>query len=297
MTTGSARVDRALDAARDLLADHHAHAAADEAVFHRRDDRRRCRRCVPDADDHRVLHAGRSRSLAFEPRLVRLGVGERRADRSRRGPRRARSSSPSNSIRSRSVALRRKWCAHFGQTFRLVGEILVVDDLRAAGTLHPQPFGHPARLFLRRRRDRLARLLEPRHSGSLTELSAWQSCNRAVLALQPTSSAARSSACPGPSSRICLIRSSSASSLASEIELRGLDDEQRRGGVVEEEVVVRLVQLAQVVVVGLRARPLRRPCARLRSAAQQHVGRRLQVDARDRAAARRARAARRAAGR
>ena len=29
-------------------------------------------------------------------------------------------------------------------------EILVVDDLRAAGTLDPQPFGHPARLFLGR---------------------------------------------------------------------------------------------------------------------------------------------------
>ena len=34
------------------------------------------------------------------------------------------------------------------------------------------------------------------------------------------------------------------------IELRRLDDEQRRDGVVEEEVLVGLVQLAQVVLVG-----------------------------------------------
>src|SRR5438034_1263486 len=36
------------------------------------------------------------------------------------------------------------------------------------------------------------------------------------------------------------------------VELRCLDDEQRRAVVVKEEVVVRLVQLAHVVVVGLQ---------------------------------------------
>src|SRR5262249_16637174 len=49
------------------------------------------------------------------------------------------------------------------------GEILVVDRLLAAGTLDPQPFGHAARLLLRRRPDRLTVLLEPPHSDSLTE--------------------------------------------------------------------------------------------------------------------------------
>ena len=51
-------------------------------------------------------------------------------------------------MRSRSAASMRKWCAHFGQTLQVGGEILVVDDLRAAGTLDPQALGHPARLCL-----------------------------------------------------------------------------------------------------------------------------------------------------
>ena len=72
------------------------------------------------------------------------------------------SQSPSNSVRSRSAALSRKWCAHFGQTLQVGGEILVVDDLAAGRTLDPQPFGHAA---LVRRLDRLAGLLEPRHLG------------------------------------------------------------------------------------------------------------------------------------
>src|SRR6266545_851970 len=58
-----------------------------------------------------------------------------------------------------------------------------------------------------------------------------------------------------------------------QIELRGLDDEERRGVVVEEEVVVRLVQLADVVVAErgeFRVRPLA-----LAEAALQHVGGRL----------------------
>ena len=35
-----------------------------------------------------------------------------------------------------------------GADVQVGGEILVVDDLRAAGTLDPEPFGHAARLLL-----------------------------------------------------------------------------------------------------------------------------------------------------
>ena len=63
---------------------------------------------------------------AFSRALYGL-VSVNSAGRSRPGPRSCSVQSPSNSIRSRSAALMRKWCAHFGQTFRLVGEILVVD--------------------------------------------------------------------------------------------------------------------------------------------------------------------------
>ena len=77
---------------------------------------------------------------------------------------------------------------------------------------------------------------------------------------------------------ICRTRSSRASSLGLGIELRGFDHQQRRRGVVEEEVLVRLVQLAQVLGVGLRHVAARDRSARLRRRSQQHVGRRLQID-------------------
>ena len=63
-----------------------------------------------------------------------------------------------------------------------------------------------------------------------------------------------------------------------QVDLRRLDDEQRRGRVVEEEVLVGLVQLAEVVVGGDRARRGSGSLGALAQAAGQHVGRRLQVD-------------------
>ena len=68
------------------------------------------------------------------------------------------------------------------------------------------------------------------------------------------------------------------SSLMSVAELRGLDDEERRGVVVEEEVLVGLVELLEVLGIGLERRRLPDRRGRLRSATEQHVGRRLQID-------------------
>ena len=58
--TGSRAGDRALDRARDLLADDHAHAAADEAVLHRRDDALDAVDAAGGGDDG-VLQPGRLR--------------------------------------------------------------------------------------------------------------------------------------------------------------------------------------------------------------------------------------------
>src|SRR5204862_800016 len=51
-------------------------------------------------------------------------------------------------------------------------EILVVDDLRAVGTLDPQPFGHTTQLLFRPGDDRLAVFLEPRHWLRLSALGS-----------------------------------------------------------------------------------------------------------------------------
>src|SRR5438445_750026 len=61
------------------------------------------------------------------------------------------------------------------------------------------------------------------------------------------------------------------------VELRRLDDEQRRRVVVEKKMMVRLVQFAQVPVVGLQRDRFGIEAAAVH-APQQHVGRRLQVD-------------------
>ena len=91
--------------------------------------------------------------LAFEPRLVRFGVGELQRIGRDEALGRTPSRPPSNSIRSRSVALTRKWCAHFGTDVEVRREILVVDDLRAAGALDPEALGNAAGLLGRRPRS------------------------------------------------------------------------------------------------------------------------------------------------
>ena len=93
-------------------------------------------------------------------------------------------------------------------------EVLVVDQLGAAGTLDPEALGDSAGFFGRGRRDWLPGLLEPGHaSGALNEfkmqklkMRSRQKPGSAFLHFAPphlrtsdvTTSAARSTACPGP---------------------------------------------------------------------------------------------------
>ncbi len=70
-----APLQRHLDGARDLLAGHDAHAAADERVLHRRDHDVECRRAVPVATITASLSPVASMRLQ-QALAVRLGVGE-----------------------------------------------------------------------------------------------------------------------------------------------------------------------------------------------------------------------------
>ena len=174
----------------DLLAHHDAHAAADEARTPSPRRRPRCRRSGRRRRSRRP--AGRwllrSRPSAI---AVRLGVGEVQRVVRAQVRRRAR---PTARRRTASAAARaavsRKWWAHLVQTLQALDEVLGVDDRVALGTLDPQAFGHAAGLV--RRGNRLARLLEPGHRGSLTDSNAFSS-SRANATF-----AARSTASPCP---------------------------------------------------------------------------------------------------
>ena len=74
MITGWPTIVRHLDGARNLLARDHAHAAADEGVFHRRDHDLDAVE-LPGRDDHRVLQTGRFDG-GLEPLAIGPCVGE-----------------------------------------------------------------------------------------------------------------------------------------------------------------------------------------------------------------------------
>ena len=143
ITTGARIVDRALDAARDLLADDHAHAAADEPVLHRGDDGRDA---VDRAgrDDDRIFQPGGSMPAFSRALYGFVSVNASGSVETRPGSYSVHSSS--NSMRSRSVGVDAEVVRAFRTDVQVGGEILVVDDLRAAGTLDPESFGHPAGL-------------------------------------------------------------------------------------------------------------------------------------------------------
>ena len=155
--------ERALDASRDLLADDHAHAAADEAVLHRRHDGF-VPVDAPACDDDRVVHAGR-RDARLQARMVRLRIGELQ---------RIRRDEPAVVFDPRAVEQRAQPIegahaevkAALRADAQILREILVVEDLRAPCALDPQALGHPAWLCVGGV-DPLARLFEPGHMWRL----------------------------------------------------------------------------------------------------------------------------------
>ena len=182
--TGSRAVERPLDGARDLLADDHAHAAADEAVLHRRDDALDAADAAGRGDD-RVLAARCAR--CWSSSRCRYGLVSVNCSGSVDvRPASCSSHSPSNSDpqalgRGQPEVMRAlRADAEAGR------EILVVDDLRARRTLDPQPFGHPA--LVRPRLDRLAVFLEPGHRRRIHHnsrgvlASAEPGCGREAVA-------------------------------------------------------------------------------------------------------------------
>src|ERR1019366_8142500 len=161
---GGAFGDGALDGARDLLADDHTHAPADEAVFHRGDFGLDAVDGAGGGDD-RVLHAGRF-YRRLEARFVRLGVDELQGIGGYEilvvlDPRAVVEQETQALGRADAVVVRA-----FRADVQVRREVLVVNDLRAARTLDPEAFRDPAGLRLRRRCDRFAGLLEPDHRGS-----------------------------------------------------------------------------------------------------------------------------------
>ena len=133
---------------------------------------------LADADDHRVLLPGGFLRRG-EPRLVRLGVGElqrivRRQVR--------RNLLPPLIVEQRLQPLggaEAEVMRALAADVEVLDEILGVDDGVAFRTLHPQTFGNPAGLS--GRRNRLARLLEPRHIGQITVVQLTvSSCQLAV---------------------------------------------------------------------------------------------------------------------
>src|SRR5688572_5682732 len=63
----------------------------------------------------------------------------------------------------------------FGADADILLKVLVVDELRAIGTLDPEPLGHTARFFGRRRGHGLPGLLEPGHRPTLPQVKAQKS--------------------------------------------------------------------------------------------------------------------------
>jgi hypothetical protein len=164
ITTGSFPFERALDRPRDFFTDHDAHAAADEAVLHRRDDRAEPFNLAFGNDDG-VLEPGRF-FAGQQTCSIWLGVGElQRVGRGQvfvvLGPFAVeQDAQPFDGVDFEVMSALRADVQRGDQVF-------VVDDLIAVGTFHPQAFRDAAGFFLGRRRDRLLGLFEPRHNVQL----------------------------------------------------------------------------------------------------------------------------------
>ena len=152
--------DGTLDRPGDLLSDDDAHAAADERVFHGRDDGLDAVDAALSGD-HRIVEAGGG-DAGVEPLVIRLGIGELE---------RVGGCQPAVEFLPLTVVehpqplrgAQPEVVPAFRADTQASDEILVVDDLRAGGAFDPETFGYPALLvgWL----NGLSLLLEPGHSG------------------------------------------------------------------------------------------------------------------------------------
>ena len=126
---------------------------------------------APDADDDGVLQAGRSRCSALRRALYGLvSVNDERIGRDQilvvLGPLAVEQHAQALGGADPEVMRALRADVEVGR------EILVVDDLRAAGTLDPQPFGHAARLLLGRAAIGLRVFLNQAISSQLISFSS-----------------------------------------------------------------------------------------------------------------------------
>ena len=152
---------RALHAAGNFLAHDDAHASANEAVLHGRDDGG-VAIDPPGRDDDGILEPRRRRS-SLEPGLVRLGVLELERVRRRQhavvfGP--LVVEERVEAISGAQPEVKRA----FRADTEIRDEVLLVEDLHARRALHPQPFGY-ATGAIGVRFNRLPAPLEPRHEN------------------------------------------------------------------------------------------------------------------------------------
>ena len=129
---------------RDLFANHNAHAAADETIFHGREQDGDAID-APAGDENRVIEAGRFLAAA-EPVAVLFRVGENeRVVREKTGF----DLFESLVVENRFRALHRAE-AHVVVALRaniqVPDDLLRVEDLRTLAALRPEPLGHPALL-------------------------------------------------------------------------------------------------------------------------------------------------------
>ena len=141
MISGVCVSQRALDRPRNRLADHRAHAAADERILHRARQSPGVPFSLPRALIDRIVQSGIFLRL-LQPRRVGLQVDElQRIGRSQIRRRKSSYSLSSSSCARRVRASIRKCLSHFGQTFRFSSRSFFQMICRQLLTLHPQPFG------------------------------------------------------------------------------------------------------------------------------------------------------------
>ena len=232
----------------DLFAHDDAHAAADERILHRRDHD--VETVQPSGrDDDGVFDAGR---LDRRLQAVAVQLGVSKTKRVVRGQ--VREVFGPFGVKQRAKAIGgadTEMVGALGADMQVGLEILVVKDLRTVRTLDPQSFGHPAGLLSRGGRHRLPGLLKPGHRDTLPQVKSQKSKVK-VKSGKPPRPRSRLQWSGDVVARAPVQRPDLPEQVVDrgvaggEVELRGLHDQERRGRVVKEEVLVGLVQLTEV---------------------------------------------------